>query len=128
MFWSKSTVRGVNFSGIDNNGLLYDIYFLTCWSPSKNWKNTTTSSSRGKELSFVVTWQELAAGEPSMMSYMIGGSSEPAPPRIENPKPHVSLRFSFTYFIESAIFPSASLGLRLLSTLLGGWLITLLEK
>lgn len=49
MFWLKSTVRGVNFCRIDNNGLLYNIYFLTCWSPSKNWKNTTTSSSKGIE-------------------------------------------------------------------------------
>ncbi|KAK3871165.1 hypothetical protein Pcinc_023673 [Petrolisthes cinctipes] len=39
------------------------------------------------------------------MSYIMGGSSEPAPPRIENPKPQVSLLFNLTYLIESAIFP-----------------------
>lgn len=35
-----------------------------------------------------------------MISYMIGGSSDPAPPIIENPKPNFLFLLSFTYLMD----------------------------
>lgn len=40
---------------------------------------------------------ELSADDPGIMSYTMGGSSDPAPPRMENPNPSLALRFNFTY-------------------------------